>query len=66
MKDCHINIFYSEADKGYIADTPDLEACTAFGKPQPRHSGRRDWPRRPGWKLPVPKASPLLIHSTGL
>ncbi len=30
-KDYHINIFYSEADGGYIADIPDLEACSAFG-----------------------------------
>lgn len=32
MKDCHINIFYSEQDEGYIADMPDLEACSAFGE----------------------------------
>jgi predicted RNase H-like HicB family nuclease len=32
MKDYHINIFYSEDDEGYIADIPDLEACSAFGK----------------------------------
>jgi predicted RNase H-like HicB family nuclease len=31
MKDYHINIFYSEEDSGYIADIPDLEACSAFG-----------------------------------
>jgi predicted RNase H-like HicB family nuclease len=31
MKDYHINIFYSEDDTGYIADIPDLEACSAFG-----------------------------------
>jgi predicted RNase H-like HicB family nuclease len=31
MKDYHINIFYSEEDGGYIADIPDLEACSAFG-----------------------------------
>ena len=31
-KDYHINIFYSEADGGYIADIPDLEVCSAFGK----------------------------------
>ena len=29
MKDYHINIFYE--DGGYIADIPDLEACSAFG-----------------------------------
>jgi predicted RNase H-like HicB family nuclease len=32
MKDYHINIFFSEEDGGYIADIPDLEACSAFGK----------------------------------
>ena len=32
MKHYHINIFFSEADGGYIADIPDLEACSAFGK----------------------------------
>ena len=31
MQDYHINIFYSEEDGGYIADIPDLEACSAFG-----------------------------------
>ena len=32
MKDYHINIFFSDEDGGYIADIPDLEACSAFGK----------------------------------
>jgi len=32
MKDYHINIFYSKEDRGYIADIPDLEACSAFGE----------------------------------
>jgi len=32
MKDYHINIFYSEEDKGYIADISDLKACSAFGE----------------------------------
>jgi predicted RNase H-like HicB family nuclease len=32
MKDYHINIFHSEEDRGYIADIPDLDACSAFGK----------------------------------
>ena len=31
MKDYHINIFYSEEDRGYIADIPDLDSCSAFG-----------------------------------
>jgi len=32
MKDYHINIFYSEEDGGYIAEIPDLDACSAFGE----------------------------------
>ncbi len=32
MRDYHINIFYSEEDEGYIADIPDLVACSAFGE----------------------------------
>ncbi len=32
MRDYHINIFYSEEDGGYIADIPDLTACSAFGE----------------------------------
>ena len=32
MKDYHVNVFYSEDDGGYIADIPDLEACSAFGE----------------------------------
>lgn len=31
MTDYHINVFYSEEDGDYIADIPDLEACSAFG-----------------------------------
>lgn len=31
MSDYHINVFYSDEDDGYIADIPDLEACSAFG-----------------------------------
>ena len=32
MKDYHMNVFYSEEDGGYVADIPDLEACSAFGE----------------------------------
>jgi predicted RNase H-like HicB family nuclease len=28
MKHYHINIFYSAEDEGFIADIPDLEACS--------------------------------------
>lgn len=32
MTDYHINVFYSDEDGGYIADIPDLDACSAFGE----------------------------------
>lgn len=32
MRDYHINIFYSEEDEGYVADIPDLDSCSAFGR----------------------------------
>lgn len=31
MSDYHINVFYSDEDGGYVADIPDLEACSAVG-----------------------------------
>lgn len=31
MKDYHINVFYSQKDRSYIADIPDLRYCCAFG-----------------------------------
>ena len=31
MSDHHINVFYSDEDAAYVADIPDLEACSAFG-----------------------------------
>jgi len=34
---CHIDVFYSEEDGGYIADIPDLDACSAFG-PTPQEA----------------------------
>jgi predicted RNase H-like HicB family nuclease len=31
LSDYHINVFYSDEDGGYIADIPDLDACSVFG-----------------------------------
>jgi predicted RNase H-like HicB family nuclease len=31
LSDYHINVFYSDEDSGYIADIPDLDACSAYG-----------------------------------
>jgi predicted RNase H-like HicB family nuclease len=48
MRDYHINIFFSEEDGRYIADIPDLDACSAFGKTPDKalaelHVARRAW-----------------------
>jgi predicted RNase H-like HicB family nuclease len=34
LSDYHINVFYSDEDGGYVADIPDLDACSAFGSTQ--------------------------------
>jgi predicted RNase H-like HicB family nuclease len=31
VNDYHINIFDSDEDGGYVADTPDLDCCSAEG-----------------------------------
>jgi predicted RNase H-like HicB family nuclease len=31
VKDYHINVFWSDTDKCYVADIPDLKYCSAFG-----------------------------------
>ena len=48
MKDYHINIFHSEEDGGYIADIPDLVACSAFGK-TPDHALKEVQRARKAW-----------------
>ncbi len=72
MKDYHFNFFYSDADMGYIADIPDLEACSAFGK-NPAEAlkqaqlAKKAWleAARAGGKLiPRPRYRPV-IYQTG-
>ena len=70
MKDYHINIFYSEADGGYIADIPDLEACSAFGKTpeealaqvQIAKSAWLEAARAEGKPIPKPKYRPAIYQ----
>lgn len=72
MKDYHINIFSSDADKGYIADIADLEACSAFGK-TPAEAIRQAQQAKKGWleaaraagkPIPRPRHRPV-IYQTG-
>ena len=70
MKDYHINIFYSDEDEGYIADIPDLEACSAFGNTAEdalREVGvaREAWletAKAEGKPIPVPAYRPLIYQ----
>ena len=71
MKDYHINIFYSEEDGGYIADIPDLEACSAFGKTPEEaliqveiaKSAWLDAARTAGKPIPKPKYRPAIYQT---
>ena len=68
MKDYHINVFYSEEDGGYIADIPDLEACSAFGRtPEEAVSAVKEakeaWlaaAREAGRPIPPPRYRPAI------
>ena len=70
MSDYHINIFYSEEDQGYIADIPDLEACSAFGE-TPEEAlrealqAKRLWieaARKEGNPIPSPRYRPAIYE----
>jgi predicted RNase H-like HicB family nuclease len=70
VKDYHINIFYSEEDAGYIADIPDLEMCSAFGKTPAEalaqvETAKSAWleaARAEGRTIPQPKYKPVIYQ----
>lgn len=70
MKDYHLNIFYSEEDGGYIADMPDLEACSAFGETLEEalaqvEIAKAAWleaARAEGKPIPQPKYRPVIYQ----
>jgi predicted RNase H-like HicB family nuclease len=72
MRDYHINIFYSEKDEGYIADIPDLTACSAFGKtPEEALSqlkvAKEAWleaAKAEGKPIPRPRYKPLIYQTS--
>ena len=72
MKNYHINIFWSEEDGGYIADIPDLEACSAFGH-TPEEAlkevelAKAAWleaARAEGKPIPEPRYKPIIYQTT--
>lgn len=71
LKDYHINLFYSDEDRGYIADIPDLSGCSAFG-PTPEKAlkevqiARRAWirsARKIGKSIPKPRYRPAIYQT---
>jgi len=70
MQDYHINIFYSEEDGGYIADIPDLEACSAFGATpaealREAEQAKAAWlevARATGKPIPAPRYRPIIYQ----
>ena len=71
MKDYHINIFFSEEDRGYIADIPDLESCSAFGSTPEEalaelEQARKAWiegAKSAGIPIPPPRYRPAIYQS---
>ena len=70
MKDYHISIFFNEDDAGYIADIPDLHACSAFGN-TPEEAlrevqiAKEAWieaARAEGKQIPQPKYRPAIYQ----
>jgi predicted RNase H-like HicB family nuclease len=71
VKDYHTNIFYSDEDSGYIADIPDLKACSAFGataeealrEVELAKSAWLEAARAEGKPIPEPKYRPLIYQT---
>lgn len=71
MSDYPINIFYSDEDEGYIADIPDLDACSAFGStPEEALSeverAKEAWlaaARDTGKPIPPPRYRPIIYQT---
>jgi len=72
MSDYHINIFYSEEDEGYIADIPDLNACSAFGRTAEEalaqvQQAKTLWlevAQAESRPIPLPKYRPIIYQAT--
>jgi len=70
MSDYHINIFYSDEDGGYIADVPDLDSCSAFGKTPDEalaelERAKSAWiaaAREAGKPIPEPRYRPVIYQ----
>ena len=69
-EDYHIDIFYSDADQGYIADIPDLHPCSAFGATPPEALAQVELVRdawlaaaqQAGKPIPRPRYRPVIYQ----
>ena len=70
MTDYHINIFYSDEDGAYVADIPDLEACSAVGRTEEEalaevKRAKLAWleaAREAGKPIPPPRYRPIIYQ----
>ncbi|MGO9622294.1 MAG: type II toxin-antitoxin system HicB family antitoxin [Desulfobaccales bacterium] len=70
MGDYHINIFYSDEDRGYIADIPDLDSCSAFGQTPEQalaevEQAKKAWlaaADQAGKPIPAPRYRPVIYQ----
>jgi predicted RNase H-like HicB family nuclease len=66
MSAYHMNVFFSVEDGGWIADIPDLDACSAFGRTAQEavaevERARDAWiaaAREAGKPVPAPRSRP--------
>jgi len=66
MSTYHMNVFFSVEDGGWIADIPDLDACSAFGRTAQEavaevERARDAWiaaAREAGKRVPEPRSRP--------
>ena len=71
MSHYHINIFFSDEDGGYIADIPDLDACSAFGATPEQalaavEVAKQTWlkvARDAGRPVPAPRYRPAIYQT---
>lgn len=73
MREYHINLFFSDADGGWIADIPDLRHCSAYGR-TPEEALREALIARDAWlesaraagdPIPTPSYRPAIYQVAG-
>ena len=73
MKDYHINVFYGDDDRCYIADIPDLFPCSAHGTTADEAVrevliAKELWlevAREKGYTIPEPRYRPAIYQIKG-